>query len=154
MADTTAKTAIGFSAEEANRQAHGIAEAVGFSQEETGRRSYELKDADGYQTYLPLQEWGMTRQDCVNKIDAEGLPQPGKSACVFCPMMKLCEVVALEPGQQAFAFAVEERADAGGKLKKVIGLRKGVNQKWSDWVENHTEEEANKTFVGLVSDLR
>lgn len=144
------RTAIGFSAEETNRRASGIAEAIGFSAEETSRKSYQLKDGDGYVTYYPLQEWDMTRQDCVDLIADEGLPQPGKSACFFCPMMQKCEVESLRPPELIAALAMEQRAEDGGKLKKIRGLRKGVNESWAEWLETPTPK---NDFIGLVSDV-
>ena len=155
MHDGIAKTAIGFSTEETNRKVHGCAEAVGFSKEEEGRRSYQIKDTKGYVTYYPLQEWNITRTDSVAIIEAEGLPQPGKSACVICPMYQRCEIVALRTPEQNAAFALEDRAEAGGKLKKIVGLRKGKNEKWSEWIkrEDPVADEKALVAVGLVSDL-
>jgi hypothetical protein len=37
-----------------------------------------------YDYRYPLREWGWHRADCVARIAAAGLPQPGKSACMFC----------------------------------------------------------------------
>lgn len=152
LCDNEARTAIGFSAEETNRQVHGNAECVGFSAEEDGRKSYQITDEDGYTTFYPLQDWGITRAGCVELIADEKLPQPGKSSCFFCPMMKLCEVRELSEEQRQAAFAIEDRAEAGGKLTKTRGLRKGKDQKWSEWVEDYTEADARE-FVGLRSDL-
>lgn len=152
MCYVESKTAIGFSAEETNRQAHGAAEAVGFADGETSRKSYQLVDQDGYTTYFPLQEWGITRKGCVDLIADEGLPQPGKSSCFFCSMMKLCEVRELPEGQRETAFAIEDRAEDGGKLNKIRGLRKGKNQKWSEWIEDYKPED-EREFVGLRSDF-
>lgn len=127
-------SAIGFSAEETSRRIHGVAEAVGFSSEETKRKSYQVTDKDGYQTYYPLQEWNITRADCVELIAKEGLPQPGKSSCFFCPMMKKCELKGLNNEQLEAAYAMEQRAEDGGKLNKVRGLRVGSNQTWKEWM--------------------
>jgi hypothetical protein len=145
-------TAIGFSAEETSRQIHGaIRESIGFSAEESGRKSYQVKDDDGYVTTYPLQEWGITRQDCVDLIAAEGLPQPGKSACFFCPMSRRCEVKQMPENELRASFALEDRAEAGGKLKKIRGLRKGVNEKWSEWLAREADED-DREFVGLIAD--
>lgn len=37
-----------------------------------------------YEYRYPLREWGWQRADCVARIAAAGLPQAGKSACMFC----------------------------------------------------------------------
>lgn len=34
---------------------------------------------------FPLLELGISRQDCISWLASNGLPQPGKSACTFCP---------------------------------------------------------------------
>ena len=90
--------------------------------------------------FYPLQEWNITRQGCIDLITAEGLPQPGKSACSFCPMMKLCEIKRLVPGQRGFSDALEIRAEEGGKLKKIRGLVKGRNITWSEEEGKEVEE--------------
>jgi hypothetical protein len=41
-----------------------------------------------YEYRYPLREWGWQRADCVARIAAAGLPQPGKSACMFCLAVK------------------------------------------------------------------
>ncbi|MCK4957768.1 MAG: hypothetical protein KAT00_00170 [Planctomycetes bacterium] len=145
------RTAIGFSAEETSRRVSGVAEAIGFSAEETGRKSYQLKDGDGYVTYYPLQEWGITRQGCVDIIATEGLPQPGKSACFFCPMMRRCEVKNLRSEELGAALSMEQRAEDGGKLQKIRGLRKGVNESWAEWLD--APDTKVESFIGLVSDV-
>lgn len=140
------RTAVGFSAEESERI--GIREAVGFSAEETDRRSYQIADADGYQTWFPLQEWNLTRKNCVELIDSEGIPQPGKSACFMCPMSQLCELRRMSSRELSAATELEARAEAGGKLRKIRGLRKGINQTWDEWLEETATEPALE-FVGL-----
>lgn len=47
---------------------------------------HRAKDADvGYITHrFPLLELGMSRADCLNWLEAHGLPSPGKSSCTFC----------------------------------------------------------------------
>lgn len=56
---------------------------VGISTDEASR----MKDAR--QKYIttrwPLIERGMSRNDCVDWLDAHGYPEPPKSACVGCP---------------------------------------------------------------------
>ena len=126
-----ATTSIGFSTEETGRRIH---ESV-LSADETSRRSYQVVDQDGYETDYPLQRWGMTRSDCLESVLAEGLPDPGKSACFVCPMSTLCEVKAFEEGQRSAALDLEKRAEEGGKLKSVRGLVKGENKTWAEWLE-------------------
>lgn len=306
-----ARTAIGFSQEETSRRIHGVAEAVGFSDEERSRRSYQVKDDSGYVTYYPLQEWGITRENCVKLIMDEGLPLPGKSACFMClsgetevltrqglrpirelsgkepellipvengnykdgetgsrqyqtqgawrqvpvrpfgfqklwrvnlvrkestktilatpehrwildsgevvltkdlvadqklaycvppeegpsnypkawkvksvvatnreeqvycavvegaqrftladqlvtgncPMCQRSEIKVMREDERQAAYALEDRAEAGGKLKKIIGLRKGINEKWSEWMDREDPAADAKEVVGLRSEL-
>lgn len=147
-----ASTAIGFSAEETDRQSASVTEAVGFSAEEKDRRSYQVSDRDGYLTHYPLMEWGMTRSDCVDAIDEAMLPQPGKSACFFCPMSKHCELTSMDREQLSAALELEQRAEDGGKLKKVRGLRKGSSQTWAEWLVDENAD--RRQYVGLQSDLQ
>lgn len=64
----------------------------------------------------PLIEWGWGREDCVEAIARAGLPQPGKSACSFCPSSKKHEIIELGrqyPVLLTRALAMEANADLG-----------------------------------------
>lgn len=63
---------IGFDADEISRV-------------ERGKRASENMDVR--QDY-PLYNWEWGRDECVAAINRAGLPQPGKSACFFCPSSK------------------------------------------------------------------
>ena len=62
--------------------------ALGISMDEIQRAK-----AEGYQDpkfkiqilHYPLLQAGMNRHDCLKMIADEGLPEPGKSSCYFCP---------------------------------------------------------------------
>jgi len=62
--------------------------AIGISMDEIQRAK-----AEGYQDpefkiqilHYPLLQHGMNRHDCMKLIADEGLPEPGKSSCYFCP---------------------------------------------------------------------
>lgn len=47
-------------------------------------------------TRYPLIEWDWAREECVEAIKRAGLPQPGKSACFFCPATKPHEILELK----------------------------------------------------------
>lgn len=68
-------------------RAQGVQQAVkwiGFSLDE--RRRATLQDSEKWISIrYPLLELNLTRQDCLNIIQAEGLPEPPKSACWMCP---------------------------------------------------------------------
>lgn len=61
----------------------------------------KYRDAGGYTAYMlgidageqqraqgtirPLVDWGLDREDCIQVIEAQGLPIPRKSGCYICP---------------------------------------------------------------------
>lgn len=98
---------------------------IGIDADETRR----AKEYDG--TRYPLIEWGWGRDECVEAIDRAGLPQPGKSACFFCPSSKPKEILFLKkrhPDLLKRALALEANAE----LHTIKGL--GRNWAWKDFV--------------------
>ena len=80
-------------------------------------------------TRYPLVEWDWGRDECVDAIRRAGLPQPGKSACFFCPNSRPNEILELKrnhPDLLKRALKIE----AGAKLTTI----KGLGRSWS-WVE-------------------
>ena len=73
-----------------------------------------------YDFRYPLREWGWTRDDCIRRIQAEGLPVPMKSACVMCLATKPAEVDEFSPTILRRIVLLEARAHP--RLKKVEGL--------------------------------
>lgn len=75
----------------------------------------------------PLIEWGWGRDECVAAIKRAGLPQPGKSACFFCPSSKKHEILDLQtqyPELYERAVAMEANNET-----QVVGL--GRSFAWS-----------------------
>jgi len=116
---------------------------IGIDAGETNR----AKQYEG--TRYPLIEWDWGRDECVAAIKRAGLPQPGKSACFFCPSSKPNEIKRLQlehPDLLARALAME--ANAKENLTHVKGL--GRNWSWTDFIAfndaqidiftNHIEE--------------
>lgn len=68
---------------QANRHGRPVTQLLGISLDEWHR----AKDSDvKYITHVwPLLTLNMTRNDCQNYLERNGLENPGKSACVFCP---------------------------------------------------------------------
>lgn len=102
---------------------------IGFDADEPqrARRGQELKDP--WDKRYPLIEWGWGRDECVAAIERAGLPQPGKSACFFCPSSKKHEILDLRdryPDLMKRALAMEANAD----LTAIKGL--GRNFAWAD----------------------
>lgn len=75
---------------------------------------------DRYEYRYPLREWGFAREDCIARIEAEGLPVPVKSACFMCGAMKVWELDLLSPPQLRRIVLMEARA--APRLKKIEGL--------------------------------
>ncbi len=84
-----------------------------------------------YAYRYPLVEWDWGREECAEAIRRAGLPQPGKSACFFCPSSKpheILELKRLHPDLIQRALAME----AGAALTAVKGL--GRSWAWADLV--------------------
>lgn len=126
-----------------------VTKLIGYDAAET-HRSVVAEDRKYFYRY-PLREWGMTRQDCIAAIATAGLPQPGKSACYFCPAAKKHEVVELMvqyPDLASRAAAMED--NASGSFKVIKGL--GRHWSWTD-VMNAAQDKIdlgeNAQAVGL-----
>jgi hypothetical protein len=91
--------------------------------------SHRAKHAD---TRYPLIEWGWDRDDCIAAIERAGLPQPGKSACFFCPSTKPREIMQMRrehPELIERALAIESNAE----LTSIKGL--GRSFAWRDLIQ-------------------
>lgn len=78
-----------------------------------------------YEYRYPLREWGWQRADCVGRIAAAGLPQPGKSACMFCIAAKPEDLRDYPAWALRRIVLMEARAKP--RLKSIDGLwRKSV----------------------------
>lgn len=73
-----------------------------------------------YRYFYPLQNWGVTREGCVELIKSVGLPVPPKSSCFMCPAMKQWEVEALPKNKLEKIVAIEHVA--APNLQTVKGL--------------------------------
>lgn len=63
-----------------------------------------------YDVEYPLREYGFNRAKCGEVIRAAGLPIPPKSACFFCPAMRVNEIERLavvDPDYYALAIEME-----------------------------------------------
>lgn len=99
---------------------------VGIDAGEAHRAKYEA-------TRYPLIEWDWGREECIKAIASAGLPQPGKSACFFCPSSRRPEILELKrthPELLARAMAMEANAE----LTSIKGL--GRSFSWTDFVIN------------------
>ena len=99
---------------------------VGIDAGESHRAKYET-------TRYPLIEWDWDRDECIEAIKRANLPQPGKSACFFCPSSKKHEILELNrthPELIARALHLESNAE----LTTIKGL--GRSYSWTDLIKN------------------
>jgi len=96
-----------------------VVKMIGYDADED-RRAGIAEDAQ-YTYRYPLIEWGWDREACVQAIARAGLPQPGKSACFFCPNSSEAEIRALPKELQDAAVAMEDNAE----LTTIAGLGRG-----------------------------
>ena len=94
-------------------------------------RRAKIRDDKHYVYRYPLIEWDWDRNDCLQAIKGAGLPNPGKSACFFCPASTKSEILALASDHpDLFARAVKMEQNAS--LDTVKGL--GRSFAWGDYV--------------------
>lgn len=115
-----------------------------------------------YEYRYPLREWGWTREDCVQVIYNEGLPQPGKSACFHCPSTQKHELLELAETYPDLALrAIQMEDKARPKLTKIDGLwgkgikgtRKPESKRPGSW-RQFLEEEGMLEYVEVMGILR
>lgn len=99
-----------------------VLKLIGYDADEPNRanRVSGLTDTK-YDFRYPLIEWDWGREECVEAIARAGLPQPGKSACFFCPSSKKPEIFSLaviHPHLAKRALEMERQAE----LTSVKGL--------------------------------
>jgi hypothetical protein len=110
---------------------------VGFDADEPSRVERAIAHAHRTPTKqrFPLVEWDWGRDECVEAIARAGLPQPGKSACFFCPSSKIPEILALRhdyPELLDVALEMERKALAGeGNAPALRGRGLGRTFAWA-----------------------
>ena len=106
-----------------------VLKMIGYDADETHRA--KIPEDKKYTYRYPLVEWDWGREECIEAIARAGLPQPGKSACFFCPSSKPQEILQLgrtHPELLQRALAMEANAE----LTSVKGL--GRSFAWADLV--------------------
>lgn len=85
---------------------HSAIQWIGISTDEPER----MKDSrdSRIKNRWPLIELEMSRQDCLAWAKKEGLPQPPRSACIFCPFHSDAEWLRIRSeSEEEFQFAVQ-----------------------------------------------
>jgi hypothetical protein len=106
-----------------------VTKVLGYDADEPHRAKFD--EDKKYKFWYPLIEWDMGRPECVEVIRKEGLSQPGKSACFFCPATTWKEVKQLNdcyPDLVERAIAIEESAKEN--MTSVKGLAR--HHSWKD----------------------
>lgn len=104
---------------------------IGFDADEPHRAERGDSYKSPYSKRYPLIEWGFGREECRSAIALAGLPQPGKSACFFCPSSRKPEIATLNaahPDLMRRAITMEKNAD----LTTIKGL--GRRFAWGDFI--------------------
>jgi hypothetical protein len=101
-----------------------VIRCIGYHADESERAG--ITEDRRYRYRYPLIEWRMGQAECLAAIARVGLPQPGKSACTFCPSSRPHEIFRLQrehPDLLARALAIEANA--------VTTNVKGLGRHWS-----------------------
>ena len=96
------------------------------------QRRAQIPEDKKYRYEYPLIQWEWDRESCLAALDRAGLPNPGKSACFFCPGSKKKEILDLQrdyPELAQRAIEMERNAD----LTSVKGL--GRSFSWENFLK-------------------
>ena len=130
-------------------KANGIKGArllIGIDADESHRAKYG--DDDKRNSRYPLIELDWGRDECVEAIARAGLPQPGKSACFFCPSTRppaIMELKRLHPDLFQRAIAIERNGKLAGSIK-------GLGRSWS-WEDLANFSEAQYELFDRTPDV-
>ena len=114
-------------ARDAWKRGDKVIKLLGFDADEP-HRARDMDDKK-YRYLYPLVVWNWGREECVEQIEAAGLPQPGKSSCFFCPAMKPREILRLKqchPDLLERALEIERRAAPNCR-----GVIVGLGRDWT-----------------------
>lgn len=105
-----------------------VLKLIGYDCSPADSRRYAHREGhvdDRYDYEYPLRTWGWDRDDCIHRIQQEGLPVPHKSACICCLATQPSEVRTLPPWCLRLIVLLEARA--APRLRTIDGLwRKGT----------------------------
>lgn len=113
---------------------------LGYDATEGGRVANIAHKPPPFKWRAPLYDWDIAREDCRRIITGAGLPQPGKSACWMCPMMRGHEIDALNkqyPHLMELALKMEEagmKNGSGDTVGRGLGMNTPGRVSWKTWV--------------------
>jgi len=116
-----------------------ITKLIGFDADEAHRAAFSSPVEGQFRRDYPLIDWQWGRMECIQAIEKEGLPLPGKSSCFFCPSTKKYEIIQLMrqyPEYLERALEIERRGmslEKGPEPKSTKGLGRSLN--WGEFVE-------------------
>lgn len=97
--------------------------SLGISMDEAARRMKPSREPWA-QNRFPLVELGMTREDCLDWMEAKGYPRPPRSACVYCPFHSNEEWRRLRDNEpKEFARACQFEKDLQAAAAKSTSLK-------------------------------
>ena len=137
-----------------------ITRLIGFDADEHSRveRWLSMASKKPVKEAYPLYDWDWGREECVEAITRAGLPQPGKSACFYCPSTKKAEIIELReryPELLARALEMERIALAGERqAPKTTSAGLGRSFNWGSFLEQADELAATEAaFLGRQMSL-
>lgn len=122
-----------------------VTKLLGFDADEDHRA--RIPEDKHYVYRYPLVEWGWGRKDCLDALKRHGWPNPGKSACFFCPASKkheIRELAKVYPDLAERAIAMEQNAI----LDTVAGL--GRSYSWGAFLR--ADEAQGRLFPETIEE--
>jgi hypothetical protein len=108
-----------------------VLKLIGYDASPADCRRSKIREDEKYVYAYPLRDAGIRRDECMRMIASVGLPQPGKSACFFCPASKKAELPVLgEKHPELLARALRLEAIAGLR-DGYFGSTKGLGRQWN-----------------------
>jgi hypothetical protein len=108
-----------------------VLKLIGYDASPADCRRSKIREDEKYVYAYPLRDAGIRRDECMRMIASVGLPQPGKSACFFCPASKKAELPVLgERHPELLARALRLEAIAGLR-DGYFGSTKGLGRQWN-----------------------
>lgn len=120
--------------------ANKVTKLIGYDYSEEKRWAKAALEDTKYRYEYPLVQWEWTREDCIAALRRAGIPQPGKSACWFCPSSTKPEIDQLRRVHPLLFQRALEMEDNAENLKTTKGL--GRRFSWRDYATTTAEPDS------------